>query len=140
MPLAVGYGDGGGHHPSPVPWLSTGSSGCGAGCFGMDAARDAGCPSNGCYGKHFVGEISSHIHVSVIVLGKIPGVRRARHGWLRTGQAAAAAVVGDCLCRAWLFQAFPTWEGAGGPQMGVLGEHGRHACGWRSRLCHAMPC
>lgn len=81
-----------------------------AGCSGMDAAGDAGCPSNGCYGKRFLGEISSHIHVSVIVLGTVPDVWRARHGLLRTGQAAAMPQGTVCARPgfSWLFLSFPS--------------------------------
>lgn len=104
MPLAGGYGRG---PAASTLWLFTGSSGRRAGCSGMDAARDAGCPSNRCYGKHLVAKFP----VSVIVFGRGAGVRRDRHGRIRTGQLPPRC--GDCLCQAQLSLAFPAgfWHG-----------------------------
>lgn len=90
----------------------------------MDAARDAGCPSNRCYGKHLVAKFP----VSVIVFGRGTGVRRGRHGQIRTGQLPPCC--GDCLCQAQLSLAFPAgfWHGkvSEDPRGGARGA--RWAC------------
>lgn len=86
--------------------------------FGMDAAQDAGCPSNGCYGKHFVGEISSRIHVSVIVFGRVPlrPVSQARPAPHRAG---CRHVCGGLSVPGSAFPGFScwvlAWEGVRGP-------------------------
>lgn len=106
----------------PAPRLFTGSDGCRAGHFGMDAAWDAGCPSNSCYGKHFGSEISSHIHVSIIVFGRVPV--SGEPGMASSALRRLRRVRGDGLCRARLL---PLSHGMGNcwrTPNGVLGGHG----------------
>jgi len=82
-------------------WGCSGTGGRRAGWFGMDAAGDAGCPSNGCYGKHLAGEISSRSPVSVRhrlrERPRCPAPQRAGH----------RRVGGVCLRRDQLCLAFP---------------------------------
>lgn len=119
--LAVGYSEG------PTLWFFIGSGGYRAGHFWMDAAWDAGCPSNSCYGKHFSGKISSHIHVSVIVFWSVPGIQAqaARHQAGSTAPVAGLAFPGMGKC--WRT---PKWGFRGAQWVCV---------GWGEQVSSAVP-